>query len=72
MNTYWIKFPCNLLQYEALHLKGLTLEYGLPTKYHNKFCKIGNVHNKFENREKDVTYEQAKAIVAHIKEFGLN
>lgn len=69
--VHWIKFKCNLLQYEKLNLKRLHIEYGLPTKFHKGVCKVGNLDNQFENREKEVSYEQASQIIKHILGYGL-
>lgn len=71
MDTPWIKFPCNLLQYEKLPLVELKREYGLVTKYHNKSCVVGSLDSRYENRNKEVSYTQAVGIMQHILEKGL-
>ena len=70
--VHWIKFKCSLLQYEKLPLKWLSVEYGLPTKFHKRVCKVGDLDFTFENREKEVSYEQASQIINHIREYGLH
>lgn len=70
--TYWIKFDCNLPQYLKLHTDVLHNRYGLPVQFHMGVGKIGNLDDRFRGREKEVSYEQAKAIIAHIKEHGFN
>lgn len=70
--TYWIKFNCNLTQYSKLHTDVLTTRCGLPAQFYNGVGHVGSFNDGFSGREKEVSYEQAKTIIAHIKERGFN
>jgi hypothetical protein len=70
--TYWIKFDCNLPQYLKLNTDVLRNRHGLPTQFHRGVGKVGSFDEGFSGRKKEISYEQAKAIFAHIKEHGFN
>jgi hypothetical protein len=69
--NYWIKFPCNRVQYETLPIKQLQREYGLVSLSLKKETTIGDMHDRFRGRTKDVSFEQAKLILEHVLQYGL-
>jgi hypothetical protein len=70
--TYCIKFDCNLPQYLKLHTDVLSNRYGLPAQFYKGVGHVGSFNDGFSGRGKEVSYEQAKTIFAHIKEHGFN
>jgi hypothetical protein len=50
----------------------LSNRYGLPVQFYRGVGRVGSFDDGFSGREKEVNYEQVKAIIAHIKEHGFN
>ncbi len=70
--NYWIKFPCNRVQYETLPIPQLKRDYGLVSLSVKTETTVGNMEDRFRGKTKNVSFEQAKLILEHVSKYGLN
>ena len=65
-----IKFKCNLIQYNKLPKDILDFRYGLNLRYQKGYGFVRGGHPGV-GCEKEVQYDEAKAILDHVSKFGL-